>query len=731
MLQCFAPDSINGIAVFTVLVGLGVLGVLVWLRSNSAFSGRRHFVTSLAAILLWLLGGLMEMTNDTLACKMLWAGLTWTAIMLVPIAWALFLLEYTYPSRADRYRRTKRVVLWAAPLMAGMIGLTNPWHGLLYGPGTRLVTGPHEVSAQFDHGPLFFVLAAFLYFFLASALGLSVLGAWRAHPQFRRFFVALLVITVLPWVANFAYIFYGVTLGGFDPTPFAFSAVVTILAWLLVNNRMMDSAAVARDVLFFSVPDPVLVFGATGRLEAVNPAAQALIGRALPPDGMDAGEIPWLARAMGAVAPEGGDAAPQIQIGDQRFGLSVAPLPRPLDHDDGGIGWVLRLNDLTQHLHLENALEAERDFLATLMETSLSGIFALDSDGVIVFGNAEAERMLGAQLSGMGYRYHDPEWQIRLPDGRELPDFENLLDTYLLRGVPVFNQRISATRRSDGERRIFSLNAKPVANAAGSTARVVCSLVDVTDQYRYEIRLKEAAARAEAASRSKSQFLANMSHEIRTPLNGVMGMAEVLAEHLDNPDHRRMLATIRESGELLLSILNDILDMAKIEAGRLTLEDVPVDISQLAERIDALFWTQAEAKDLAFEVLVSPGAARAAWRGDPVRLQQIVQNLVSNAVKFTARGEVRLVMSEDRDKRLVIMVSDTGIGMTDEQIARIFDEFEQGDGSTTRHFGGTGLGLSIMRRLVTMMGGTIDVRSTPGKGTTLSVGLPLRRDDAA
>lgn len=105
--------------------------------------------------------------------------------------------------------------------------------------------------------------------------------------------------------------------------------------------------------------------------------------------------------------------------------------------------------------------------------------------------------------------------------------------------------------------------------------------------------------------------------------------------------------------------------------------------------------------------------------------------MVSNAVKFTARGEVRLVMSEDRDKGLVIMISDTGIGMTDEQIARIFDEFEQGDGSTTRHFGGTGLGLSILRRLVTMMGGTIDVRSTPGKGTTLSVGLPLRRNDAA
>lgn len=726
--QCFRQDTFDGLATFTGLVALGVLGVIVWLRVQSGFSGRRHLITALAAIDLWLLCGLMEMTQSTLDCKMFWAALTWPAIVLVPIAWAFFLLEYTYPALADRYRRLKAAVLLTAPLVAGVVAVANPWHRLLYGPDTRLVVGPAGTSAQFDHGPVFFALAAFLYVFLAYALGQTLLGVWRAHRQFRRFFVALLVMTTLPWIANLAYVFFGVTLAGFDPTPFAFSAVLTILAWMIVNNRMMDTATVARDILFFSVPDPVLVFGATGRLEAVNPAAQHLLGRVLPPDGLDVGEVPWLEAAIEATARGPTDAAGAFEIGQQRFGVSAAPLPRPIDHEGGGIGWVLRLHDVTRHWQLESALAAERDFLSTLMETSLSGIFAVDASGVIVFANAEAERILGVKLTGMGHRYNDPAWQLRLPDGQDLPGFEALLGDYLLRGLPLHNQRVSLVRRSDGERRIFSLNAKPVTNAAHSAAHVVCSLADVTDQYRYEIRLQDAAARAEAASRSKSRFLANMSHEIRTPLNGVLGMADVMAGQLENPEHRRMLATIRESGELLLAILNDILDMAKIEAGRLTLEEVPLDIMRLAERVDSVFWAQADAKGVAFEVLVSPAASAAAWLGDPIRVQQILQNLVSNAIKFTAKGEIRLVVSEDRAKGLVIAVSDTGIGMTEEQISRIFAEFEQADGSTTRNFGGTGLGLSIVWRLVTMMGGTIDVRSTPGKGTTLTVGLPLQRN---
>jgi len=164
--------------------------------------------------------------------------------------------------------------------------------------------------------------------------------------------------------------------------------------------------------------------------------------------------------------------------------------------------------------------------------------------------------------------------------------------------------------------------------------------------------------------------------------------------------------------------------MAKIEAGKLALEAVPFDVFRVAEKVDTFYSPLAEAKGLSFDVMVATGA-RAQRLGDPHRVQQILQNLVSNAIKFTQSGDVRLAVSADGQGALMIEVSDTGIGMTEEQVTRIFNEFEQADGSTTRRFGGTGLGMSIVRRLIDMMDGEITVTSAPGQGTKVRLRLPL------
>ena len=219
-------------------------------------------------------------------------------------------------------------------------------------------------------------------------------------------------------------------------------------------------------------------------------------------------------------------------------------------------------------------------------------------------------------------------------------------------------------------------------------------------------------------------FLANMSHEIRTPLNGVLGMAEVLDSALTDPEHRRMIGTIRRSGESLLNILNDILDMSKIEVGKMELESLPFNPAEVAERVEDLHRLKADEKGLQFQVLFTAGADLRRM-GDPFRVQQILHNLVSNAIKFTDRGEVTVEISGRHDTPLVLRVRDTGIGMTAQEVARLHEEFRQADSSVTRRFGGTGLGMAITRSLVSRMGGEIMVTSQPGVGTDVRVTLPL------
>ena len=246
------------------------------------------------------------------------------------------------------------------------------------------------------------------------------------------------------------------------------------------------------------------------------------------------------------------------------------------------------------------------------------------------------------------------------------------------------------------------------------------------EMMRASSSLRQERRRAMAASEAKSAFLANMSHEIRTPMNGIIGLAEALSNEPLTPDQQRYADTIRSSGEILVTLINDILDFSKIEAGQLTIEKKPVDLTRLAGDITELLSRTAHEKGLALNKELPYDLP--VVMGDPTRLRQILINLVGNAVKFTEEGGVTLQTRFDETPdgvTVVFEVRDTGIGIPEDKQEEIFSPFAQAEESTTRRFGGTGLGLTITRRLVTMMGGDLTLRSVVGEGSIFTVSLPM------
>jgi signal transduction histidine kinase len=284
--------------------------------------------------------------------------------------------------------------------------------------------------------------------------------------------------------------------------------------------------------------------------------------------------------------------------------------------------------------------------------------------------------------------------------------------------------------RPDGDVRTLRASAGLLVDDEGRPERVVGTLQDVTEGRRKEAALVRAREAAEDASRAKSAFLANMSHELRTPMNGVLGMTALALETELTDEQRSYVDAAHTSGLALLTILNDILDLSKIEAGKLTVELVSFSLRTVVEQAMQLLAPRAQQKGIALTAAVDD-AVPPRHLGDPVRVRQLLVNLIGNAVKFTERGGVHVAVSLDAAERVEMRVIDTGVGIPEDRRQAIFEAFTQADGSTARRFGGTGLGLTICRELVRLMGGTLDVTSAVGEGSTFCAVLPMPRTHRA
>lgn len=521
------------------------------------------------------------------------------------------------------------------------------------------------------------------------------------------------------------------------------------------RDRRSDDESDALTGLMHTIVDGVITIDSRGRIVDFNPACETLFGfssaevsgqnvKMLMPEPYQKEHDGYLHnyRTTGErkIIGIGREVVGQRKDGTTfPMELSVGEIDQGEDRTYVGV-----IRDLTARARLEQGLRDSEAQHRAVIETAVDGIIIIDKLGTVRMYNPACEKMFGFSLDevvGRNVKMLMPSPYFDEHD-RYLQNYTETRDRKIIGiGREVIGRRKNGTtfpmELSVGETMIggnplfvgvlrdITLNKTSEEALRRSEGHLQERVVELEDARTKMAALAEqtSAARqaADSASQAKSEFLAIVSHEIRTPMNAILGFAKMLDDANLTKPHADYASMILRAGDALMLILNDILDLAKIEAGRIDLEDVPFRIADKLRHVEELWLAAAQQKDLYIRTATAEGVP-AAVIGDPMRVRQVLFNLVSNAIKFTSHGGVTVsVSSIRRDEEvaeLLFEVSDTGIGIPEDKQAIIFEAFTQADSSTNRRFGGTGLGLSISKRLVDMMGGSMGVESKPGEGST-------------
>lgn len=736
-------------------VGAALATAYAWRRRY--YRSGRPFALLFGAIAFWCGSRVLAILDPTFEGTVFWGLMQVGGIVLIMPAWLMVALSYS----GQRWRRRLGPVsaLFLPAALIVVVALSNSLHGLWWS-----AVAPDESRGfmwlELSWGPAFWAHSAYAYTCFAIAVGILAATAMRAPPNERRQAWLMLGASALPVVGNLAYLAGARPPWGDDPTPILLLAGALVSFYATVHFRVVDLSPLVEREALLALPDGMLVIDSQHTVVEINGEAAAMLGaaagRALgrPLEALLAGSP--LGAAIGPAL--GGLSSPRtrnVSYEGPEGTRTVEVRSRPLLAANGAVsGALLLLRDVSERARAEQAQAQHLAELSLINRVARVANTAADAEGLVraaaqTIAAAGLWERVAVGLLGLGEGSLSVVADI-LVDGEgtslegtliDGPASEELIG--ILRGgrsaVVDRDERgpagspLAEGMAGEGLRRLLvvplyhqgaplgllalgSLEATPVSPALPRVAETIGELI--TDAV-VRARLYDEARQAEAL---KASFLASVSHELRTPLTSIIGYVEMLQRGIYGAPPERMvepMAYMRAASVTLLRQINDILDFSRAEAGHLRVELAPVDLLHAVANVVGQLRPQLAERGLAFELDVPPGLPLA--RGNQARIEQVLGNLLGNALKFTDRGHVAVRARRDGD-RLRLIVEDTGVGIAPEHRELIFQEFRRVE-TPGRRVGGTGLGLAIARRLVELMDGTIWVESAPGRGSTFTVEL--------
>lgn len=683
------------------------------------------FAVLMLAVAEWSLGYVLELSSTNLAGITFWAKVEYLGIVTVAPAWLVFALQF---ANRDRWLTRRNLVLLAlVPSITLLLVWTNEMHGLVWSQVNLDNSGPFP-AMDTRHGPWFWVHSAYSYtcLLLGTILLIRIVISF---PDLYRWQAGLLLLAVLaPWLSNGLYLSRLGPAPYLDLTPFAFTLTGLAAGWNLFRFRFLDIVPVARRAIVEGMPDGVIVLDVHNRIVDLNPAAQRIIGQpATAVLGQSAGQVfagraDLVERYRNVL-----EASTEIvlEAGEARryFDLRISPL---YERRGRLSGRVIVLRDVTERRQAEEALRQSEQRFRQVVASISDHIYVTEvtpeGQRLNLYLSQHVESLTGYPLEKFTADWSFWPMRVIHPDDRGVAAEQA---ARLARGQD--SQLEYRLVRANGEVIWVRDSGRAEKDSTGQSLIIYGVVSDITERKQAERELAQARDRALELSSLKTELLAKVSHELRTPLGAILGFSEMLelGYYGDlSPKQKPPVAEIVDSTHYLTRLVNELLDQAQLHAGKLKLNTTSFTPASILNDTLSKMAVLASNKGLSLTAEIAANLPPV-LNGDPARLQQILVNLTSNAIKFTRTGSIQVRLYRPDFTHWAMQVTDTGIGIPGEAQAHLFEPFMQVDGSITREQAGTGLGLSIVKQLAQLMEGEITLESEVGRGSTFTVLLPL------
>tara|TARA_R100001143_G_C3360429_1_gene135098 strand:- start:7014 stop:10049 length:3036 start_codon:yes stop_codon:yes gene_type:complete len=701
------------ISLFAAAVISAITTTAIFFRSGHAV---KTFAIMMLGVTIWAFAYSFELAMTDLDSIMFWIRLEYIGISLIPALWIIFILQFT---GNEKYLNKHTIALiYILPVTTLLMVWTNKWHNLHYESiEMAIVDGLYLLN--FEPGAWYIIHTITFYCFMVLGLFLLILRYRREKTIFKKQILIVIFGALIPWITNILYVFDFKPFEHLDLTPFMFLFSGIIISIGLLRFKLFEVLPFAREKIIEEMAEGIVILDTIYHVIDSNPSFRSIF---------HTDEMDLFGKPIFTIFPNDGQFFKHLehqvptsfeykyQMEDEQILFEVTI--QPILVKEGEInGYFVVFRDITQSKKSQEELKYAKELLEDTGKLARVGGWQYDLEAnelkwtIMTKNIFEVDSDYEPNLESAIQFYYDEKSRNEIRQALE--DSSRNKESFSLE-LPI--------RTAKGNKKWVVANGNPVFKG-NRCIKLHGSVQDITEKKRTESKLLRAKKMAESANQAKSEFLANMSHEIRTPLNGIIGFSDLLMQSDLKDDQKGYMSIVFQSANSLLEILNDILDLSKIEAGRMELDPGSTDLHKMAAKCIDMLKFQAESKKLSISYQIDEDVPEYLIL-DELRVRQVLINLLGNAIKFTNEGEIELIIrkieSGKKRNRVRFSVRDTGIGISKSNLQRIFQAFSQEDNSITRKYGGTGLGLTISNRILQLMNSKLTVESDVGNGSTFS-----------